>query len=274
MNIRSRGWTFTLNNYVEADLTRCESFGATYYVIGREVGESGTPHLQGYMYFEGKKSFKQLKVLMPLAHLETAKGTAQENYAYCTKDGNFVQGGVMPATQAEKGARGAARIAEMWTLAKAGQFEQLPPQNIKTWEYIHLKYQPPPMALDSLENLWVTGPSGSGKSSGIRKLFPIFYSKPMSKWWDGYQNEEVVVLDDFDPSHGKFLSYFLKIWADHYPFNCEVKGGSMRIRPKRIVVTSQYSIEECFCDDERTIEAVSRRFRFVQVCDLENIIIN
>ena len=56
----------------------------------------------------------------------------------------------------------------------------------------------------------------------------------MNKWWDGYAGEEVVVLDDFDPRHAEHLSYYLKIWADHYAFNAEVKGGMIRVRLKRL----------------------------------------
>ena len=78
---------------------------------------------------------------------------------------------------------------------------------------------------DVLDNVWVCGPSGCGKSSWVRETYPVFYSKSMNKWWDGYDHEDVVVLDDFDPKHAEFLSYYLKIWADHYSFNAEVKGG-------------------------------------------------
>ena len=84
----------------------------------------------------------------------------------------------------------------------------------------------------------------------------------MNKWWDGYNHEACCVLDDFDPSHGKYLSYFLKIWADHYPFNAEVKGGMFEIRPDIIIVTSQYNIWQCFEDGE-TIQAITRRFQIM-----------
>lgn len=268
LRLRSRAWLFTFNNYADhvphVTLVRSAEH-VKFFVIGREVGESGTPHLQGYIYFATLKSLTQCRALLPLAHWTIARGTAQENYAYCTKDGNFDEGGVMPATQTEKGAKGAARIAELWTLARAGQFEQLPPQNIKTWEYIHLKYQPKPPARDQLKNFWIVGQSGTGKSRMVREQFPIHYNKPMSKWWDGYNNEETIVLDDFAPDHGKYLGYFLKIWADHYPFNAEVKGGMLHIRPLRVLVTSQYRINECF-EDVHTVEAINRRFT---VCDMQ-----
>ena len=84
------------------------------------------------------------------------------------------------------------------------------------------------------------------KVGGYEILIKYSIPKPMNKWWDGYAGEEVVVLDDFDPRHAEHLSYYLKIWADHYAFNAEVKGGMIRVRPKTVIVTSQYAIEDCF----------------------------
>ena len=122
---------------------------------------------------------------------------------------------------------------------------------------------------DVLDNVWVCGPSGCGKSSWVRDTYSVFYSKPMNKWWDGYNHEEVVVLDDYDPKHTEFLAYYLKIWADHYSFNAEVKGGMMRIRPKTIIVTSQYSLDACFPEKE-TLAAISRRFRVHQIAPFDD----
>lgn len=257
----------TLNNYAEADIEVLKAAPSLKYcVIGREVGEQGTPHLQGYMYFELKRSLAQLKTLMPTAHWEISRGTVAENYAYCTKDGNFVEQGVMPATQAEKGAKGAARIKELWTLAKRGEFESLPPQQIKTWEYISMKYGPRVQDRPILKNLWVTGPSGCGKSSLIRSKWTSLYLKNLSKWWDGYSGENAVVVDDLDPEHAKYnMAYYLKIWGDHYAFNAEVKGGMLFIRPDFVIVTSQYSIEDCFPDDVESQTAIRRRYRVLNM---------
>ena len=260
----ARGWCFTLNNYVESDLEIISNASFDYVIIGKEVGEQGTPHLQGYIYHAAKKSLKQLSKLLPRAHFEISKGTAQQNIVYCSKANNFSEFGVRPASQQEKGVKGAEKIASMWALARTGAFQQLPPQNIKTWEYIHAKYANPPEDRPILKNLWIKGPSGCGKSSWIRSQEIPFYNKPMSKWWDGYDKENMVVLDDFDPTHGKYLGYFLKIWADHYAFNAEVKGGMIKIRPGIVCITSQYGPEECF-EEEKTVEAICRRFQVVDM---------
>lgn len=268
---RARGWCFTINNYTELDEHVVFEMAqyAKYVVCGRENGsENGTPHLQGFVYFDTLKSFKQVKEIHSTAHWEAMRGTVDQAAEYCKKEGDWFEAGTKPLNQSEKGERGKPTIAERWALAKAGEYEQLPPENLKIYKYIHAMYRTVEDR-NVLDNVWVCGPSGCGKSSWVRETYPVFYSKPMNKWWDGYDHEDVVVLDDYDPKHTEYLSYYLKIWADHYSFNAEVKGGMMRIRPKTIIVTSQYSLDACFPEKE-TLAAISRRFRVHQIAPFDD----
>ena len=110
-----------------------------------------------------------------------------------------------------------------------------------------------------MKNIWLWGPPGVGKSRSVRITHPNAYFKACNKWWDGYQGEENVIIDDFELDH-KCLGHYLKIWGDRYSFVAESKGGAMHIRPKAIVVTSNYSIESVFASDQEMVKAVLRRF--------------
>jgi hypothetical protein len=85
----SKYWCFTLNNYKKEDINNI-SVKVFKYCIGEEVGESGTPHLQGYIEFEDRKRpmsvFKEYKNI----HWEKRKGSAMEAARYCRKDGKFI----------------------------------------------------------------------------------------------------------------------------------------------------------------------------------------
>ena len=59
---QAKRWCFTLNNYTEDDLKNLElGFDRDKFIIGKEVGENGTPHLQGYVNLEVKQRLTELK---------------------------------------------------------------------------------------------------------------------------------------------------------------------------------------------------------------------
>jgi hypothetical protein len=127
---------------------------------------------------------------------------------------------------------------------------------------IERDYMQPVAQLDSVCGIWVWGDSGSGKTRAVLSMWPDAFPKPRNIWWDGYQGEEVALLDDVDCFDVK-LGGVIKHWADFAPFIGQVKGGSIKIRPKRLVVTSQYQIEDIWSDKE-TREALLRRFKVVK----------
>lgn len=88
----AKRWCFTLNNFLNEDLEMFSSIVPTFCskcIIGREVGESGTPHLQGYLEFKTKKRPKSV-FLNDRIHWTKCKGSADDNLNYCSKDGDVV----------------------------------------------------------------------------------------------------------------------------------------------------------------------------------------
>jgi hypothetical protein len=91
-NTKSRGWCFTLNNYTDQDIA---DFKASFadskdFVVGKEVGTNGTPHLQGVIRFEKARTYNNMKKLLPRAHIEMMK-KYNASVIYCKKEGDYFE---------------------------------------------------------------------------------------------------------------------------------------------------------------------------------------
>jgi len=92
-----RSLVFTLNNYTETQITNFKgNIGtiADYAIFGKEVGANGTPHLQGYIKLIKRTRFNPIKQwftdnIQAQPHIEAAKGSPQQNKAYCSKQNDF-----------------------------------------------------------------------------------------------------------------------------------------------------------------------------------------
>ena len=267
---RARAWVFTLNNYrdVPKELPK-GSPKVKYLCFGREVSPSGTPHLQGYVVFENavikpSETFKKFGK----GWFEVARGSAEDNIKYTGKDGDFFEFGQRPQNQLDQGHHGfkggrkgkshGSKGGEMeiqrwenaWDSAKRGALEEIPAdirlRHYNTIVKVAARYSRPPAQLDNLGNKWIWGETGTGKSRYIFENHPGAYIKEANKWWDGYREDDpahkTVLIDDLHPKWSE--KERLKNWGDRYPFMAEIKGGSILIRPARILITSNYHPRE------------------------------
>lgn len=105
-NTRIRKWCLTVFNtqgreYTKQSLCDILTTSETHYIC---IGEELTPttseiHFHIYVEYVNAKSFEQIKKLIPSAHIEIARGSANQNKIYISKvDSNVLEYG-KPTTQ-------------------------------------------------------------------------------------------------------------------------------------------------------------------------------
>ena len=96
-NPRSRKWCLTLNNYTESEYNNIKNWMEKHqYIIGKEIGTQGTPHLQMYVESNNPIKFTTIKNVCERCHIERAHGTQDQNIKYCSKDNNYITNFIIP----------------------------------------------------------------------------------------------------------------------------------------------------------------------------------
>lgn len=274
-NPRSANWCFTLNNPGEAEVEYIQDLVSTgdakYLVFQHEIGENGTPHLQGTVVLKSIMAMSQVKGLIGArAHLEITHHIF-ESIEYCKKDRtrdplfpDVFEAGVPPVDQRAKGEMEKNRWRVALTAVREGRWDDVDPQiqvqHFGNLQKIESRFQMGVKLENTFKkNLWFHGPTGSGKSRAARELYPEAYIKNTNKWWDGYRGQKTVIIEELQPGNATTeLVGLMKIWLDHYPFNGEVKNSSMMLRPEVIIITSNYRVEEIFLRSQDS-EPIHRR---------------
>lgn len=268
---RSRNFTFTWNNYNVNDVNHIKELtGVRYVVFGFETASTGTKHLQGQICLDDGKTLPAFRKWFQregrYPHIELTKDL-QASITYCKKEGDFFERGEAPLGPDGMRADNKKRWKEALDFAREGRFEEIDPMiqitQCRNLEYIYNRgLRKLPLEDTTCRMLWLHGPSGTGKSRAARERYPNAYLKLANKWWDGYNNENVVILEDFDVNHA-VLCHHLKIWGDRYPFPAEVKCSAIRIRPKLLIVTSNWHPKEIWTN-EQDLQPILRRFHCIE----------
>ena len=274
----SKHWCFTLNNYTDEEQAKLQSLWAEkandvqYLVFGREEGEEGTKHLQGYISFTKRKSFASAKrSISDRAHVERTLGKPNQAADYCKKDADFEEYGTLPGGQGNR-----SDLAECVKAIKAGKSirelaDEFPGtiirygNGIQRLRVLHrIERTGPP----EIWTLW--GKTGTGKTRRVWEFADIdsLWVHPGDRWFDGYDGHLAVLFDDFDGSWFK-LSYLLRL-LDRYPMTVPIKGGFTYWVPRTIYITSNLPPKEWYKNaEEEHRRALMRRlteFGTIQEC--------
>lgn len=258
----NKSWCFTLNNYGATDelvIGECFRQFCIYGIYGRERGDSGTDHLQGYFVLRRGQKLEWIKNKFPYrAHYESAKGSAEDNQRYCSKQDNApVEFGEIPkrrpGTRSDidevkevlNNGGGMHQVIEVSRSYQSAKFAEL-----------FLKYAE--VKCHWVKNvIWIWGPTGTGKTREAFNRFPdAWCSAGNLQWWDGYDGHENVIIDDFRGDYCKFHE-LLRI-LDRYPYRVQTKGGSREFLAKNIVITSPKHPEFVYATSEDITQLLRR----------------
>lgn len=271
---RSRGWCFTYNNPTAAGITKLKDLGESL-VVREEGGpdpssglrflvyqseQVATWHLQGYLLYWGRGlTFARAKVLLPDGcHIEVRHGTHGQARDYCTDEekrhapADPLQDWSQPIIYGEDqqpadGGRGARSdlVSVKRRLDEGASEVQIADEFFGQWvrynrsftRYMALK-APPRNSPTITIVYW--GEPGTGKTRRVSEEISdsvYWLPKPNSgrAFWDGYEGQEDVVIDEFFGWLPRDLCCRL---CDRYPFRVETKGGSVPFSAKRIFITS------------------------------------
>lgn len=278
---QTRYWFLTENNPTEETIQRYKDLDCQWIAISKEHedDEQKTPHIHVAFVFVKKRRWSTIKKLFPRADVEPMNGSPQSCVTYMTKENPLLfEKGERP--EKDNGKKGGQASKKKWEdafqAAKEGRFDDIPRDiYICHDRAFHRVYEEnlhdenmEHMNNDDLKDhfLWLYGPTGTGKSYWARqiakKLDPE--GKPLlkkwNKWWNGYKCHWVTIMEEADPERCKTQAGNLKEMADKWDTSAEVKNGFIEdMRPHYIIVTSNYSIEECF-PNENDYNPLKRRF--------------
>lgn len=276
----SRAWCVTWNNPSEetiqlardGKLLEVDKGHLRYCVFQLEKGECGTPHFQMYIEFSKPVRMAAVKALLSdKVHCEPRCGTREAAREYCQKDDTRTEGfWEVGSWTGGQGAR--SDLLQLLDLAKEGApalsaWEAAPEamaRYSRAFGECRLAYAMG-KSREGVRVIVFYGDSGTGKTHDVEELLKGHvaagqgvYRKAPGKWWDGYNLEPVVVMDEF---YGSSLSYaeFLRI-IDKYPMVVETKGGTVPLHATTFYITSNASPADWYPNVANKLPVVRRLF--------------
>ncbi len=261
--VKARRWCFTMfvKNLQTSGFLTLEDWatwakvqdwvGVKYLVFQREnATTTQTEHVQGYIHFSVQKRRDTVNKLLLVQnlHLEIAKGTPNDNRAYCTEaekrvaETDFFEHGECPGGQGSKLAIVAATIKEHGLKRAIEDSPQTYITNGRGMRDLDRYYKRQKVRSEKIEVVCIYGESGSGKSWWAKKLFDPGHTYTMpavpkngNSWFDGYDNERTLVIDEMS---GRIEFELFKNMLDPLDLQIPVKGDYTPALWDTVIITT------------------------------------
>lgn len=249
----ARHWVITQNDEKCEPQFDPEKMRFLVYQL-EEAPTTGHVHYQGYVQMLKPTTFAKVSALFPKAYVAVANGSPSQNYDYCTKAESRMQGtepksfGVM-----SKGQGSRTDWDTLKTMIKekkvdfdiADRFPQLFACHYKGIAHLRRTLQPASKIRD-VRGRVLYGEPGVGKSRRIWQRFghdpERLFAPDLSKgtlWFDGYVDQEALLLDDFTGREGISLQQ-LNRYLDPYPLRLPIKGSMGFANWTQVYITSNF----------------------------------
>ena len=235
---------------------------------------TGTLHWQGYTRFKNTKRLSSVKNLLGnTVHLEFARGTEQDNKAYCSKDESRVEGEVpheFGNFEPDAGHQGKRTDLEaVHALIDSGQTtRQIAQAETETFIRYHagieravqLHRPVPPVRRDVVVSV-IWGSTGVGKTHTVMMSTETesMYKVPEGPHpWDQYEDEKTIFLDEFRWENWPIttMNLVLDVWRLQLPARYNNKQASWT---KVIICSNQDPRSWYPNEDPRLRDALRRR---------------
>lgn len=252
------------------------------YIKGQEETgiEGGYHHVQVLVVF--KKPVRRGQVTKSFGgHWEKSRSAAASEYVW--KEDTRV-----PDTQFEVGALPVQRNEKKdWdrirSEAQQGNLQAIPSDiYIRCYNQLRRISSDHAVPVPMVRECYVFwGRTGTGKSklAWEQAGMEAYAKDPQTKWWDGYSNQQHVIIDEFRGTI--HISHILR-WLDRYPVRVECKGSSLPLNARKVWITSNIDPRNWYLDiDEETKSALLRRlnithfayfFTWLEECDITHML--
>lgn len=227
-----------------------------YLVFQREICPStGRPHWQGYVQFKTGKRYTTAQNELGLqrdSHFELQKGTNEQARDYCKKVesradpyehnefGVFQPGSQTPGARNDIALFAAAVMDPNKTTTDV--LVEFPRECVKfSGALCKLQAFKKSGGMRDVHNYVFYGPTGTGKTQLCYGIDPDLYRVVYGNsgtWFDGYNGEKTILLDEFDGT--QMPIHKLLMYLDKYPLRVEYKGGSTWAKWTTVLITANH----------------------------------